>query len=170
MYNSHQPYTRTPHSHHTYTNKPTTTLRSNRVLREITGSIQDSVGDGRVAIPLWLHAWKATKFNREPTVPGGKSGTSSARIRDRWPPHLESAPTELRLGPSSTSLLFARAACFYATTVRSSSQFKAHENGGTCVEGATVWTGRRLARSSLLWDRSTCSLFSSLFSFLFAKV
>ena len=71
---------------------------------------------------------------------------------------------------SSTSLLFARAACFYATTVRSSSQFKAHENGGTCVEGATVWTGRRLARSSLLWDRSTCSLFSSLFSFLFAKV
>ena len=68
---------------------------------------------------------------------------------------------------SSTSLLFARAACFYATTVRSSSQFKAHENGGTCVEGATVsldWSSPREIEPPV----GSVDVFSVLFSLLFS--
>jgi hypothetical protein len=49
-----QTYTNPTHTtpHHAYTNKPTTTLRSYRVIREITESIHGTVDDGRVAFPL----------------------------------------------------------------------------------------------------------------------
>jgi len=57
------PYTRTPHSHHTCTIRPTTTHRyEDRVLLEITGNLQGFVCDGRVAVPLWHHAWEATEI------------------------------------------------------------------------------------------------------------
>jgi hypothetical protein len=59
---SHQPYTRTPHSHHAYTNNPITILRSHCVLREITGSIHGPIDDGYVVFPLRLHAWEVTEF------------------------------------------------------------------------------------------------------------
>ena len=50
---SHQPNTRTPHSHHAYTNKPTTILRSlDRVFREIIGSNHGPVGDEAHRIPF----------------------------------------------------------------------------------------------------------------------
>ena len=61
-------YTRTPtphthHTHHPCTNSPTTTHRSNTVSFLRSPESSDSVGDGRVAFPLWLHAREADTWN-----------------------------------------------------------------------------------------------------------
>jgi len=50
------PHARTHPTHYEYSNKPTTTLRLNRVLEEITGTNHSAVDDGHVILPLWLHA------------------------------------------------------------------------------------------------------------------
>ena len=49
------PHARTHPTHYEYSNKPTTTLRLDRVLEEITGTIHGAVDDGHVVLPLWLH-------------------------------------------------------------------------------------------------------------------
>jgi hypothetical protein len=56
---THQPHhIRMPHSHPTHTIRPTTLHRiEDRVLLVITGN---SVDDGDVVLPLWLHAWEDT--------------------------------------------------------------------------------------------------------------
>ena len=55
-----QPDTHTPHSHLTHTTRTTTTHRSeDRILREITGTILDSIDDRHVA---WHHAREAAEI------------------------------------------------------------------------------------------------------------
>jgi hypothetical protein len=62
--NTHLLHTHVCHTHHTYITRPITTLRlEDRVLGEITEIIKDSVGDGHVTIPLWLHAREVTPVN-----------------------------------------------------------------------------------------------------------
>ena len=52
---AHPLHTRTPHTH-LYTNSSTTTYRSNTASFLRSPESSDSVGDGRVTFPLWLHA------------------------------------------------------------------------------------------------------------------
>ena len=97
------PYTRTPHSHHTCTIRPTTTHRyESRVLLEITGNLQGSVCDGRVAVPLWHHAWEATeiiKGTENSTWWGTRVAIPRNRTRARLLAHLRA--NQLSYGSSS---------------------------------------------------------------------
>jgi hypothetical protein len=90
-----QTYTNTTHAHITHTpctqTVPTIPHRfEDRVLKEITETIQGSVGDGRAAIPLWLHAREAAALVKMGKTPVGilswgklelKTGCSSPGAR-----------------------------------------------------------------------------------------
>jgi hypothetical protein len=74
----HTPHARTHPTHYEYSNKPTTILRLDRVLEEITGTIHGAVDDGHVVLPLWLHARERLQMIfREATVPGGNHGRAA---------------------------------------------------------------------------------------------
>ena len=85
-------------------------------------NLQGSVGNGRVAVPLWHHAWEANawnpskrRLNRELLFPVGKSRVRARSNRDRRPPHPEVSPPELRLGPLYGSPTAGHMSCFVGT-------------------------------------------------------
>ena len=99
------PYTRTPHSHHTCAIRPTTTHRyEDRVLLEITGNLQGSVCDGRVAVLLWHHAWEATeiiKGTENSTWWGTRVAIPRNRTRARPLAHLRANQLSYRSSSSN---------------------------------------------------------------------
>jgi hypothetical protein len=85
------------HTHHTHATRTTTTHRSeDRVLREITGTILDSVDDGHLALPLWHHAREAAEIIKgaQPLV----RNPHWARLeRGRWALHPAARPPTYEL-------------------------------------------------------------------------
>ena len=85
----------TPHMYkQTYNNTQMSDLETVSILR----SPEDSVGDGRVAIPLWLHTWEAADFNwkllKGTTVPGWDNSVET-RLRTRAGRSRTSDPSQL---------------------------------------------------------------------------
>ena len=83
---------------HMYKQTYNYTQMSNLETASILRSPEDSVGDGRVAIPLWLHTWEAADFNwkllKGTTVPGWDTSIET-RLRTRAGRSRTSDPSQL---------------------------------------------------------------------------